>query len=279
MRTHFPRTIAWMTDLHLEATTTARRKSLYEQITRSSAHCFVITGDISKADLLPLHLRELANAAKGRAVYFTLGNHDFYGSTFRDVDRMVAGVCQIEKNLRHLNGNQVIQIDAETALVGHRGWPDGRLGWTDKSLAKNPDFKAIKTFTGLTQEGAFRLLRSLGEKSAYCLRNVLPYALTCYNRVVIATHVPPFLQAALFNEAPCDKLRQPFFCNASLGNMIVRMAANFPRQEIIVLAGHTHAAASVAVAKNVHALTAAARTGFPSPGQILQFGQSQPNGR
>jgi len=263
--------LAWLTDLHLDATSDARREELYFHIRKSTAIRFLITGDISRASLLPRHLQELAWAAGNRAIYFTLGNHDFYGSSFRAVDQAVAAVCQNRTNLHHLNGSQVIRLDTDTALIGHRGWADGRMGWAERSYARNPDFEAIGDFSGLKPEEAFRLLRKLGSHSASCLRSRLPYALQCYRRVVIATHVPPFTDAARFNGKPCDWLRQPHYCNIALGAMILRVAERFPQKEILILSGHAHSEARVQIADNVTVLTAAARTGFPSAGRTLNF--------
>jgi len=262
-------TLAWMSDLHLDAATQERRQRFFQQMRESLAEAFLITGDISKADMLSRHLRELAKAAEGRIIYFTLGNHDFYGSSIREVEKTVTGLCLTENNLRHLDGTQAISLDSETALIGHRGWADGRMGWAEKSFARNPDFKAIEDFRTLNRETAFRLLEKLGTESSSQLRRTLPYALTCYKRVILATHVPPFPEAARFRGRPCDWLRQPFFCNIALGAMLLRLSQNFPHREILVLSGHAHSASSVRVAKNVHVLTAHARTGFPEVGRIF----------
>lgn len=276
MRTIAP-TLAWMTDLHLDTAEKSKRVGFYKSIQKSPASAFIITGDISISNLLPLHLREIVAAAGKRSVYFTLGNHDFYGSSFQEVDRMVAGVCRSHKNLKHLSGTELVQLDGDTVLMGHRGWCDSRSGWGDRTLAKNPDFHAITDFMDLDQKKAFRLLRVMGEESAEMLRGLLPYALTCYQRVIIATHFPPFTQAARFEGKHCDWLRQPFFCNSAVGGMILRVAKNFPRQDIIVLCGHTHFPASVQVAPNVLVRCGAAQCGKPSTGVLLKRNPWMPN--
>lgn len=260
-----------MTDLHLDVAERRVRHKFHKCLERLPADAFVITGDISSARLLPLHLREIAQAAGQRRVFFSLGNHDFYGSSFARVESMVAGVCGAHSNLTHLNGTQVIDLGNNTALVGHRGWSDGRTGWGVKTLAKNPDFSAIKDFWGIDRTRAFQLLRALGLQSAFRLRSVLPYALTCHNRVIIATHFPPALQAAVFAGKPCDWLRQPFFCNSALGNMLLRMSQQFPRQEVLVLCGHTHSATKARITSNLTIRSGAARPGFPSLGETISL--------
>jgi len=268
-------TLAWITDLHLDAATSWARRKFYKALEASPAEAFVLTGDISTARLLPLHLREIAAAAGKRPVYFVLGNHDFYGSSFARVDRMVSGICANHENLIHLDGSQVIDLGHDTALVGHRGWCDGRTGWGEKSLAKNPDFFAIEDFKKLDRRRAFQLLRALGLQSAEKLRNRLPYSLTCYNRVIVATHFPPALQAARFRGKPCDWLRQPFFCNMAIGGMLFRMSHQFPRQEILVLCGHTHSAVTAPITSNLMIRSAASRPGFPNSGETISLNRRE----
>lgn len=188
---------------------------------------------------------------------------------------MVSGICANHENLIHLDGTQVIDLGHDTALIGHRGWCDGRTGWGEKSLAANPDFFAIEDFKKLNRRCAFQTLRALGLQSAEKLRNRLPYALTCFNRVIVATHFPPALQAATYRGKPCDWLRQPFFCNSALGGMLLRMSQQFRRQEILVLCGHTHSGISALITPNLTVRSGAARPGFPVLGEILTLARRE----
>jgi predicted phosphohydrolase len=255
--------LLWLTDLHLDRADDQRRNELFESIRLSKAEAVVITGDISTARLLPLHLRELAAAASPKPVYFVLGNHDFFGSSIAVVDSVVSGVCREHANLHHLGQGEIIRLSSDTALVGHRGWADGRMGWGSRTLARNPDFAAIRDFKGLSKEDAFALLHKLGQDSSYYLRGLLPYALTCYDHVIVATHVPPFTKGACFTNKPCDWLRQPFYTNIAMGGFLLRQAQAFPSKQITVLAGHTHCAAEVRPLPNLTLKVGEARPGGP----------------
>ncbi len=57
-------TLAWLSDLHLDAATQERKQRFFQQMRKSPADAFLITGDISKADMLPQHLRELGQIGK-----------------------------------------------------------------------------------------------------------------------------------------------------------------------------------------------------------------------
>lgn len=267
--------LQWLTDLHLDVAPDWARRKFYKCLEASPAAVFLITGDISNARLLPLHLREIASAAGERPVYFTLGNHDFYGSSFARVDGMVAGICSNHRHLHHLDGKRLIGLGHDTVLIGHRGWCDGRTGWGEMSLARNPDFGAIEDFKGMSLSRAFQFLRALGLQSAEQLRKCLPYSLTCFNRVIVATHFPPALQAARFRGKPGDWLRQPFFCNSAMGQMLFRMSQQFPRQEILVLCGHTHSGISALITPNLTIRSGAARPGFPELGEILSLARRE----
>lgn len=255
--------ILWLTDLHLDRASSAHRKSLYREIRRSPANTILITGDISVARHLPLHLRELAAAAAWRQVFFVLGNHDFDGSTLAQVDSCVAGICRSHRNLRHLGHGEILRLDGGTALVGHRGWGDGKMGWGARSFARNPDFHAIGDFRGLDRKAAFKLLGRLGSESALYLRGIMPYALTCYDHILVATHVPPMTQAALYDERPCDWLRQPFFCNIAAGAFLHAISTVFAKKSITVLCGHTHSAARLQATPNLEIRVGGARPGRP----------------
>ena len=87
--------LLWLTDLHLDRVDQTRLKAFYGVLASQSADAAVITGDISNAHLLPSHLLELGKTFGTRPVYFVLGNHDFYGSSFDDVDRAVTDLSLI----------------------------------------------------------------------------------------------------------------------------------------------------------------------------------------
>jgi len=266
--------LLWLTDLHLDRARPESKAALYEENRRTVADTLLITGDISTAKQLPLHLREIAAASESKQVFFVLGNHDFYGSSFAKVDSCVAGVCRSHSNLRHLGQGEIIRLDEETALVGHRGWADGKTGWGVRSFARNPDFGAIDDFRGLDRKAAFKLLGRLGSASAVYFRSVMPYALTCYKHVIVATHVPPMTSAALYDGKPCDWLRQPFYCNIANGAFFHAISNIFSRNLITILCGHTHSAACVNTTPNLQIRVGGVKPGHPRSQGVFEVSSS-----
>jgi 3',5'-cyclic AMP phosphodiesterase CpdA len=255
--------LLWLTDLHLDRAPAKVREQFYFRLNEGAFDAAVITGDISCGHGIEMHLAEIARATVPKMVYFVLGNHDFYRSTFANVQRRVEVVCARNSNLRQLGHGEIIPLGKSDALIGHQGWADGRAGWGARSLAHNPDFQAIGDFRGLSKEEAFEHLKRLGNNCAKYFRGLLPYALTCHRHVWIATHVPPFSQAALYDGQPCDRLRQPFFANIAAGGVICSIGRKFLDRRLTVICGHTHSRSTVRAAENIDVLVGAARPGTP----------------
>ena len=243
--------LLWLTDLHLDRRTKKNHHKLLSRLRGQNADATVITGDISEAHQLPDHLRELGRTLAPRPVYFILGNHDFYGSSFSDVDRTVAAVCREQQNLQHLGQGETVTLGHNSALVGHRGWADGRAGCGSNSRIANPDCARIADLHGTSNHAVFARMAELGRSSAGYFRDVLPYALECYRHVYVVTHAPPFVQGATFNGRRCGRWHLPHYVNKSAGGAIAGIAEHYPVSSLTVLCGHTHSAARATVRSNV----------------------------
>jgi len=255
--------LAWLTDLHLELLDTAGRQQFYETLRNASFDAAVVTGDISEAERLPEDLLELGRACAPRSVYFVLGNHDFHGSSFAVVDAGVADVCIRQGNLHHLGQGETIRLTSKTALIGHRGWADGRAGYGVRSVLKIKDAFCIDDFRSGSKEEVFSKMKSLGMASGEYFRGLLPYALQCYDHVIVATHVPPFTQAATYSGQQCGPLHLPHYSNISAGGVIQGIAGNFRNRRVTVLCGHTHDRAAIHIRPDIRVYAGAARPGKP----------------
>lgn len=228
-----------MTDLHLDQADEAQRGQLLDRLRTEQYNAAVLTGDISIASRLTDDLATLAEACSPRMLYFVLGNHDFHGSSFDAVDEKVARVCA-GRNLHHLQCEEVIDLGSGSALVGHRGWADARAGYGKRTRIPPRDALCIQDFAGKPDGEVFDRMEALGDASARSFRHVLPYALTCYSEVWVATHVPPFAESAHYNGHPCGPLHAPHYTNLAVGKVIRGVAGHFGRKRLRVLCGHTH---------------------------------------
>jgi 3',5'-cyclic AMP phosphodiesterase CpdA len=201
------RRLAWATDIHLNFVRGDVRP-LIAQIRSVSPDAVLITGDIAEAESLERALEALDRALWVPA-FIVLGNHDFYGSSLRAVRARVAERCRASKWVRYLTTEGVVALGADTALVGHDGWADGRLGDFASSQVVLNDYLSIEELTGLDPAERLARLHKLGDEAAAYFRRHLPRALDQYTNVIVATHVPPYREACFYEGMPSDDAHLP----------------------------------------------------------------------
>src|SRR5260370_37778614 len=77
--------LTWLTDLHLEFCSHRTRDRFYHSINQAPGEIVVITGDLSAGPHRLAQYTELAEQIR-KPVYFVLGNHDRYGTTFANAE-------------------------------------------------------------------------------------------------------------------------------------------------------------------------------------------------
>jgi len=261
----------WLSDIHLDQASDQQCNLLLEKITSTESDCLVVSGDISKATKLLDHLSLLAAACAPNKVFFVTGNHDYHGGNIRDVESHVNALCTAIDNLHHIDGSQIIPLSRHVCLIGHRGWPDARAGYGQHTVVDSPDRHVIEDFDGLTLSQSLEKMTMLGLESARVIRHILPLALTQYRHVVVLTHVPPFSEAAMYDNKPCGPTHSPHYVNQSFGMTINAIARAFPRRLITVLSGHTHHACMIHVRPNVIVRVGHARTGMQGHCEVLEL--------
>ncbi len=123
--------LAWATDIHLNFLTSMDRRRFLESV-KGQADALLITGDIAESNSLGEILRQIL-AVLDMPIYFVLGNHDFYWGSVVGTRSAVAEMISGSENLVYLSQAGVVELTPSTALVGHDGWADARLGDFDGS--------------------------------------------------------------------------------------------------------------------------------------------------
>jgi predicted MPP superfamily phosphohydrolase len=221
----------------------------------------VITGDLSAGTHRLAQYSELAEQIR-KPIYFVLGNHDRYGTTFANTEAVVTRLTRLFSHMVRLDGSQVIPLTESVALIGVDGWADGLGGEGPTTKARINDFYQILDFATDTDLQVFRAMKERARKYAQALKPSLLKALSQYQTTIIATHVPPFEGAAWHEGAPSSADFQPFFSSPIMGNLIKTAAAKHPEKSVLVLCGHTHSP-GVHRDGNILVLTAGTRYGFP----------------
>ncbi len=226
--------LIWVSDIHLNFLKDAR--PFYEEMRQKGADCVVISGDIAESHNVVSYIEDMT-AALGKPVWFVLGNHDFYGSS-------VAAVKSSVRSLNHLGSKQIVELNADTALIGVDGWGDTRNGDYENSRLVMSDWLLIDDLRIEYGKGMHKLkikLMQLADSDAGKLkRRVLKALEAGYKKIIIVTHVPAFEEACTYAGRKSTPGGLPFFSSKCLGDAILPIAKCHPQVDFLWLSGHTH---------------------------------------
>lgn len=257
--------LAWMSDIHLDFVSSVARRSFLDSV-KEQADVLVICGDIGDGRNIFEMLNQI-DTLFDKPTYFVLGNHDFYHSSIRQTRSLVEQFVASTQNLRYLSNFPSVELSPTTVLVGHDGWGDGRFGDLDGSDVILNDFSLIKELhcwrkNELNKPALRKVIAKLGDEAAQHLRRVLIPAI-CYPNVFVATHVPPFREAAWHEGHQSDNNFLPYFACKAVGDVLLDVATTHPECTITVLCGHTHSGGEVNITKNLRVITAPEEYGKP----------------
>lgn len=239
--------LAFLSDIHLDFVI----KSDIEKLAYDMSDCdaAVITGDIATSSSLFITLNILADNFK-KPIYFLCGNHDFYKSSFKEVEQATIKYSDSNKYCKWLQHIGIVELTPNTCLLGADGWYDLRLGDYWNSNFGLTDFAVIKDLIGLSKEERYKVCSKRGDDCADYIRDVLPEAAKKYKNIIFATHVPPFQGASLYKGRPSPQYSLPYFSNKAAGMALLDIAEWFPDRKFLVICGHSHFAADYQI-KNI----------------------------
>jgi predicted phosphohydrolase len=259
---------AWLTDIHLNFVAPDAVEEFVHTLAELPADGFLLTGDIGEAPDVLQYLNYL-DTQLGRPVYFVLGNHDYYRGSIAGIRAKVESLCIACPNLHWLPRAGVIRLTETTALVGHDGWGDGRLGDYQGSEVFLNDWHLIDELAGFDKAARLARLQALGDEAAEHLRNVLPEALAHYYQVIVLTHVPPFRESCWHAGRISDDDWLPHFSCKAIGDVLAQMMTAHADRRMTVLCGHTHGGGEAQILPNLKVLTGGAEYGSPKLQRLL----------
>jgi len=255
--------LVWTTDLHLNSVPINAWEQWVRQISVQKADGLVITGDISEGDDVVPQLQRIADHIN-LPVYFILGNHDFYGSTFQATRQNVIHACRASSQLHYLTDLSALPISAATYLLGEDGWADGTVGNYEESTIHLNDFERIGDFKASGQFTWKQKLHDIGSESAKRLRTKLEQLPSDTHQVLVLTHAPPFREACWYEGKTTDDNWAPFFVAGQVGNALLEFSSRRPDCKVTVLCGHTHHAGVAKMTASLRVHTGAASLGHPN---------------
>ena len=224
----------WLTDIHLNFLRPLALQAFYDRVRAEQPDILLVTGDIGEGDSVRRFVEELAAIAP---IYFVLGNHDYYRSSIATVR---ATMELLDERMTWLPAHDPLQLTPRTVLVGADGWGDARCGDLASSVVLS-DWQLIDEFKRLKGDRNARneLLQRLGSNEARALRDRLARA-PADKTLLVLTHVPPFPEACVYDDAQSEPGWLPWFTCIATGEVLAEHARAHPEQRITVLCGHSH---------------------------------------
>jgi 3',5'-cyclic-AMP phosphodiesterase len=268
--------LAWMTDIHVNFLDEAATARFHAEVRRQAPDALAISGDIAESQSVAGALLHLT-AGCGCPVYFVMGNHDYYRSSIAQTRSRIETLTADVPQLVYLSAQEFVELGPDTALVGHDGWADARLGNFERSDVLLNDYllieelrKWIDLFT-LDRPALLAELHRLGDEAAEHFRRIIPAALETHRQVVVLTHVPPYREACCHAGKISDDNWLPHFSCAAVGDALSELMDARPDRQMLVLCGHTHCEADLQVLPNLRVLTGAAEYGGPVIQRVFEF--------
>jgi len=258
--------IAWVSDPHLDHCDEPGRRRFLAELAAARPGTVLISGDIAEQPTLADMLSLVAEAV-AVPVLFVLGNHDAYRGTVAGAKQVAREATARHPKLVFLDDGVVWPLSADTAVVGHSSWYDGRLGDRgSRNRVSLTDFSVVGDLAPIawSRPLLFDRLGELGDEAAAAFATVLPRALADHRRVIAVTHVPPFAEVSRWAGRPSDPDYLPFFTCQAVGECLRRIMTDRPDRELLVLSGHTHERAEATILPNLLARNAAAEYGQPT---------------
>ncbi len=254
--------LVWLSDLHLDALDKVKYKQFIDMVASCEADVVLIGGDISNGVASLSYLDNMAQML-GKQFYYVLGNHDYY---YGSIPKIRAEAHQLTKNrphLHYLTDNGIVALTKQTALIGHDGWADGREGDFLNSDVMLNDYFLIEELKRLNHPERLQKINELGDEAAAYFKMQLINAFANYERVVLITHAPPFLAAALHEGQPCDVHWAPHMVDKVAGDAIKEMMQQHPEKQLLVLCGHVHSDQDIHILPNLRVVTGKSVLGIP----------------
>jgi predicted phosphohydrolase len=229
----------------------------------------VICGDISNGLMLEKQMNQFVKGIKEKKLFFVLGNHDFFKSSFKGMRKKMSKYDGSSGAYYLTTQTDPIQLDDNTCIIGHDGWYDGGYSnWFSSKLRMN-DYDLIEEMNGKQSTELYAVIQEQAKAFQTHMELMAP-KIEKYKRVIIITHVPPFKENSTYNGKISDRNWLPCMSSKCSGDAILGLANKYQDKEFLVFSGHTHGSSTFSPLKNVKSKTYMAQYGYPN-GNVLTF--------
>jgi predicted phosphohydrolase len=253
----------WISDAHLDNLGAKDYQDFIAQVkSKCSSHdtVLLITGDTTTGRRIEADHCQLAGACAGKMLY-VLGNHDRWNSSFADVNKRIKSSSVHSPNASFMDLVDHVEVEPETFIVGDSGWYDGRNGLQGQPRFIMNDWFFIQEYIG---KEPFKASAQLADACAARLEAKMRDAIAKgAMRLIVLTHVPPFVEACRHLGNPSDMYSLPWFSSQCIGDVLDQISEEFFHVQIEVLCGHTHSHATYKRHDNLHVSVKDAEYGSP----------------
>lgn len=245
--------LTWITDPHINflGNTAQKAADSFVDHIGYEAKTLLITGDISEGHQLLQDL--IALSQRFEHIYFILGNHDYYQSSFAQVKHDLVDSKLLPSNCTWLRYSAPVQLTPDVVLTGHDGFYDALEGNHASSRVVLNDFTRIEDLrVDYLTGNIVSCVRRIGAAWADEAETNLSAAIALNpKRIIFACHVPPFLEACMHRGEPSDVDYLPWYTNKYMGLMLEEKAEQHPGIDFAVYCGHTHSASVTPMLENL----------------------------
>lgn len=237
--------ILWFTDPHLDRFSKEDRLAFARNCKSYNPDAIVISGDIGIQPLLEEYLLAF-QVVVNCTIYFVLGNHDFYNSSFVEVIQSCSKIDEkynaysLQNKLNYLSIQEPVLIGDKVCLTGQDGFYDLKAG-----VGYNPTIDAEildnKKIQDLWDEATRKeRITKFAEQQLIEADAKLQKAVKYYDKIYFVTHYPPFSETSLYRGRMAPNYSRGYFCWVSFGNLLRKYAQEYPNKYFRILCGHTH---------------------------------------
>ena len=260
---------AWLTDIHMNFLNATGFHLFFDNLKRANVDAILIGGDIAESNNIVAYLEEVEKFLK-IPIYFVLGNHDYYHSSIAETRKRISAFSGQSDYSFWLPESGIIELDSNTALIGHGSWADTRFGDYLNSFVELNDYFEIKELSGLSKLERELTMMALAEQATTFTRITLVQALDKYDHVYFLTHVPPFRESTWHLGKISDDYWLPHFSCKVVGDAMVEIMQRHPDLKLTVLCGHTHSNGESHPLPNITVYTGHAEYGVPEIQKIFE---------
>lgn len=242
----------WLTDTHFDFLSKSEFLKYVSHLESQNLDGIFLTGDVSTGQEVSFHLKTLSRILR-KPIYFVLGNHDFYRSTFKNISDEVTYLAETDPNLHFMSASpEPLYLNDKVAVIGHDGWYDARFRNPLTTLVFAMDFLFINDFKFKNSNAdRIRLVRELADKSAKHVEYQLYKAIETHDIIYLLTHVPPWPRLTHRFFGLADAFWMPYNSSMIMADTIISIMKYHPNKKLIILSGHTHLGRTEKISNNI----------------------------